>query len=266
MSWTKPLNLTLLKLDMSYKYEERIVAFIDILGFANKISKSKNDEVSLNKLCKAIHSIKDYIKEAQDKLDLPDTSNVTQFSDSVVISLKMEDSYQMLSIFQLLKKIQVNLIRENILLRGGIVKGQLIHTNDILLGPGLVNAYYLESKCAQYPRIVIDPKVLWQFARLKGDKNSLRIKDYGHHKTFIADEDGTSYIDYFNDLSEYLIYDNDELYFRDICELIRTNIDSDDISTRIKYLWMREKIKRSEYFEKFKIIYREVMAIRKKSK
>jgi hypothetical protein len=213
----------------------------------------------LNKICEAIHSIQDFINEAKEDYDLPETSNVTQFSDSVVISLKMEDSYKMLAIFQLLKKIQVNLIRENLLLRGGIVKGQLIHTSDVLLGPGLVNAYYLESKCAQYPRIVIDPKVLWQFARLKGDKKSFRIKDYEYQKTFITDVDGTSYIDYFNDVEEVLKSGYDELYFRDICELIRANIDSEDISTRIKYLWMREKLKRSQYFERFKSIYKEIM-------
>ncbi len=251
---------------MSYKYQDRIVAFIDILGFAGKIVKSKTDPSSLNRLCEAVYSIQDYIREAQQDFDLPETSNVTQFSDSIVISLKMEDSYQMLAVFQLLKKIQVNLIRENILMRGGIVKGELIHTKELLLGPGLVNAYYLESKCAQYPRIVIEPRVLWQFARLKGDKKKLRLKDYDYHKTFKADVDGTSYIDYFNDIGEYLNNGNEELYFRDLCELIRVNIDSEDISTRIKYLWMREKLKQSEYFERYKKIYQEIMRKRKKSK
>lgn len=249
---------------MAQKYQDRIVAFIDILDFASKIKRSVSSEAELNKVCEAIFSIKGYIKEAQSEFDLPDTSNITQFSDSVVISLKMEDSYTMLSIFQLLKKIQVNLIRENILLRGGIVKGALIHTKDLLLGPGLVNAYYLESKCAQYPRIVIEPKVLWQFARVKGKKKMLRLKSFDYHKTFIADGDGTSYIDYFNDINEHLQNGHAELYFRDMCGLIAANIDSDDISTRIKYLWMRQKLRNSEYYDQFKNIYKEVLTDRKK--
>ncbi len=251
---------------MSYKYDNRIVAFIDILGFAGKISKSKSDNSSLNQLCEAIYSIQDYIKEAQDDFDLPDTSNVTQFSDSIVISLKMEDSYKMLSIFQLLKKIQVNLLRENILLRGGIVKGELIHTNELLLGPGLVNAYYLESKCAQYPRIVIDPKVLWQFARIKGSKKQLGLKDYEYHKTFASDADGTSYIDYFNDVEIYLSNGKVFNYFQSICEVIKNNIDSEDISTRVKYLWMREKLKVSEYYHKYKTEYRKIVTNRNTGK
>lgn len=251
---------------MSYKYENRLVAFIDILGFAGKISKSRTDPTSLNSLCEAIYSIKDYIREAQQNFDLPESSNVTQFSDSVVISLKMEDSYNMLSIFRLLKQIQINLLRENILLRGGIVKGELIHSNELLLGPGLVNAYYLESKCAQYPRILIDPKVLWQFARIKGTKKSLRLKDYDYHKTFIADEDGTSYIDYFNDIDDYLNNGKVLNYFQSLCEIIKNNIDSDDISTRVKYLWMREKLKNCEYFSKYKTEYRRIVTNRSKGK
>lgn len=250
---------------MEHSYENRLVAFIDVLGFAEKISKSKTDGVFLNKLCNAVYSIQDYIKEAQTDLDLsPETSNVTQFSDSVVISIKMEDSYQILAIFQLLKRIQVNLIRDQILVRGGIVKGELIHKKDLLLGPGLVNAYYLESKCAQYPRIVIEPKVLWQFARSKGGKKKFRIKDYDYHKTFTHDTDGTSYIDYFNDIGDYLNNGHDEIYFKNLCELIKSNIDSDNISTRIKYLWMREKLKTSEYYDKFKTLYTEIMSTRKK--
>lgn len=251
---------------MSYKYENRIVAFIDILGFAGKISKSRTDNNSLNQLCEAIYSIQDHIKEAQENYDLPDSSNVTQFSDSIVISLKMQDSYKMLSVFQLLKKIQVNLLSDGILLRGGIVKGELIHTKNLLLGPGMVNAYYLESKCAQYPRIVIDPKVLWQFARISGVKKELRLKDYDYHKTFIADEDGTSYIDYFNDIDNY--HKNSKkpfAYFQSLCQIIANNIDNEDISTRVKYLWMREKLKRSEYFSKYKTEYRRIVTNRNKS-
>jgi hypothetical protein len=251
---------------MNYKYDNRIVAFIDILGFAGKISKSKTDTASLNTLCETVHSIQDYLKEAQDDFDLPETSNITQFSDSIVISLKMEDSYKMLAIFQLIKKIQVNLIGNNILLRGGIVKGELIHTNDLLLGPGLVNAYNLESKCAQYPRIVIDPKVLWQFARIGGVKKQLRLKDYDYHKTFASDNDGTSYIDYFNDVDNYLNNGDSFYYFQNLCEMIKGGIDSDDISIRIKYLWMREKLKNSEYFGRYKTEYRRIVTNRNKAK
>lgn len=64
---------------MLYKYEKRLVAFIDILGFAGKINSSKKDVNFLNQLCECIFSIKEFIKEAQEDFDLPSTSNVEDF-------------------------------------------------------------------------------------------------------------------------------------------------------------------------------------------
>ncbi len=252
----KPLSI--------YKYDERLIAFVDILDFAGKVKASIKSPESLDRLCEALHFIKNYINEMHSDYVEPDILQITQFSDSIVMSVKMEDSREMVSVFQYLKNIQVNLIERGVLLRGGIVKGQLIHTNDMLVGPGMVNAYYLESKCAQYPRIVIDPKVLYQFVRSNGKKESFRIKKFDYHKTFSKDTDGTSYIDYFNDIDESLNNGYSEIYFEKLCRLIKDNIDSEDISVRMKYLWMREKLKTSEYFSEFEPIYRKVMKERKK--
>ena len=246
---------------MKYEYEKRIIAFIDILGFKSKISETSSKTVEANNklgnLCDALLFKEAYLMEAQQNDDLPLTSNLTQFSDSIVISLKIEDSYKTLDIIALFKRIQINLLHSKILLRGGIVIGDIIHDRDILLGPGLIKAFYLESKCALYPRIVIDPEVLNQFANNGGIRTAFRFADYDYHKTFTPDFDGTAYVDYFNDISEYLYNGDVETYFKDLCRIIKENINSDDISLRIKYLWMFEKLKLSEYFERYKEIYSE---------
>jgi hypothetical protein len=59
-------------------------------------------------------------------------------------------------VFEILKRIQIKLIGYEILLRGGIVVGKLLHENNIMFGPAFNQAYDLESKSALYPRIVID--------------------------------------------------------------------------------------------------------------
>ena len=244
------------------KYEKRIVAFIDILGFARLVNQSKKDTDVLQKLCNIIYTITDYLDEAKRDNDLTESSNVTQFSDSIVISLSIKNSYEFLTIFRLLKKIQMKLLQERILLRGGIVTGELIHTASLLLGPGLNNAYYLESECALAPRIMIEPKVMWQFARSTGGKKSMRLKDYDYHGTFTKDLDGFSYVDYFNNVENYNV--SLESYFKTICEIIRDNIDNDDIKIRMKYVWMREKLKNSEYFHTYKHIYKQLVTDRKR--
>jgi hypothetical protein len=250
---------------INFKYEERIIAFIDILGFSNIIKATLNSEKELNNLGSALCYIHDYFKNLQVEHEDPSVIQLSQFSDSIVISVSMEHSLEMTTIFKHLKMIQINLLYKNILLRGGIVKGNLIHTNDLLLGPGMINAYNLESKCALHPRIVIDPKVLWQFGRINGTKQTERLRDFDYEKSFAKETDGTYFIDYFNDVEFYLESGGDEMdYFRLLCNIICKHIDNDDISVRVKYLWLREKLKKGQYFKEYKNIYKEIVTDRHK--
>lgn len=70
-------------------------------------------------------------------------------------------------------------------MRGGISRGKTVHTGDILYGEGMLNAYYLESKAAIYPRIIIDPKFVPEI-------------EAGYKAAFLAqDADGLWFIDPF---------------------------------------------------------------------
>lgn len=258
-------KLKLSQMESKYNYEDRIIAFIDILGFSNIIKSTVKSQEKLNNLGSALSYIHDYFEKVKQSCQDPTILQLSQFSDSIVISISMKHSHEMLTIFKHLKTIQINLLFKDILLRGGVVKGQLIHNKDLLLGPGMINAYDLESKCALHPRIVIDPKVLWQFSRVDGIKQTKRLKDFDYEKTFAKETDGTAYIDYFNDIINYLennqgIYD----YFDKICTVVAKNVDSDDISIRVKYLWMREKIKSGEYFDKYETEYKRIISNRNK--
>lgn len=250
---------------MSSKYEDRIIAFIDILGFSNIIKHTNISSQELNNLGSALNYIHNYFNEVQGDYEDPSVFQLSQFSDSIVISVSMKHSLEMTTIFKHLKNIQINLIQRNILLRGGIVKGKLIHTDDLLLGPGMINAYNLESKCALHPRIVIDPGVLWQFGRIDGKKQDIKLKDFDYEQSFKKEADGIYYIDYFNDVEEYLDYGAGiPGYFSTICRIIAKHIDNEDISVRVKYLWLREKIKSSENYSRYKSIYRRIITNRKK--
>ena len=52
------------------------------------------------------------------------------------------------------------------LFRGGVTVGDLVHEDEAVFGPGLNRAYYLESKIAMYPRIVLDPLYMEEFGEL----------------------------------------------------------------------------------------------------
>jgi hypothetical protein len=46
------------------------------------------------------------------------------------------------------------------LLRGAIVRGSALHTEDVIFGPALVDAYNLETKVSLHPRIMLSDPVL----------------------------------------------------------------------------------------------------------
>lgn len=254
--------------ERAMSYENRIVCFIDILGFSGLIKSTTSEDEekaqkSLNNVCQALF----FLHESLNSL-FKDNITTTQFSDSIVISFPWhKEDWHMLAVFKAIKHIQIVLLyKYDLLLRGGIVIGDVIHTDKILVGPAMINAYTLESKCANSPRIVLDPKVVYRFNILKNNAKKANITEYD--KIIHKDLDDTSYIDYFN-VDEDEIFDDEsekELYFRKLCRMIADNVGSSDMSIRMKYLWMRNKLKHSEWYQqpKYSAIYKQIVTDKKK--
>lgn len=166
--------------DANLKYENRLVAFIDILGFKEIVKQSQTD---LSKI-KHIYSVLEYLKnwEVPDKWDLKlveieedsqrrgvetfdirKKSNITSFSDSIVVSVKVDDNInEMVSTLIInLSYIGAILLEKGVLFRGGLTLGELIHNeNGTVFGQGLIDAHNLESFNAKFPRIILSNKLL----------------------------------------------------------------------------------------------------------
>jgi hypothetical protein len=166
--------------DSDIKYEKRLVTFIDILGFKEIVKQSKKD---ISKI-ELIYSVLDYLKnwEVQEKwglrlveieedaqkrgvenFDISDKTNITAFSDSIVVSVKVESNInEMVSTLIVnLAFIGAILLEKGILIRGGLTVGDLIHKeNGTVFGQGLIESYKLESNNAKYPRIILSDKLL----------------------------------------------------------------------------------------------------------
>lgn len=246
------------------KYEKRIVCFIDILGFANIIKRTTKPTSSINFDLQNIVNALEFVHRhfAELNLDYGGMIQLSQFSDSIVISFTMKNKRESIAIFKNIKYVQVELLSQfKILMRGGIVIGEIIHKNDLLLGPAMIDAYILESKCAMSPRIVIDPKVSYYYRKELKELSTLGIKE--DEIIISKDFDGTSYIDYFNFYDiDFFLNAKPEAYFTTICEIIRDNVNSSDISIRVKYLWMRNKLKNSLFYNqdiKYKNIYKRIV-------
>ncbi len=137
-------------------YQKAIVTFIDILGFGDLVKQS--DAVSINKVLDVIQ------KETSDE---DDHTEVISFSDSIVrirkIETKENKEFPMGLLYQELISLvhaQGKLIDFNLIIRGGVSVGDIYTSGGRVFGPGLVQAYELESKYALYPRIIIDPRLI----------------------------------------------------------------------------------------------------------
>ena len=249
-------------------YENRIVCFIDILGFSGIIKGTTSDdkEKALNTLVNVCEALS-FLRKCLDSISIHDIKT-TQFSDSIVISFPWnKDNWHMLAVFKTIKHIQIVLLyRYNLLLRGGIVIGDVIHTDELIVGPAMINAYALESKCANSPRIVLDPKVVFRFNILKNNAKKANFTE--SERIIHKDLDDTSYIDYFNIDEGEIFEDEDEKerYFTKLCQLIASNVGSSDMGIRMKYLWMRNKVKHSEWYQqsKYAAIYKQIVTDKKK--
>ena len=138
------------------EYNNRIVAFIDILGFTSLISTLKKDTDIQSKLHRALKLIHSYKNHSLNKDTIQSDLDISVFSDSIVISSGDDNLF---NVIWACGWLQANLLYLGILTRGGIAEGCTVHENDILYGEGMIKAYQIESKAAIYPRIVIDDEL-----------------------------------------------------------------------------------------------------------
>ncbi len=133
---------------MEVKYEQRIVAFVDVLGFSNLVYSKTTDLISK------------YFTFVVEDFQNAVAKHGFQFliiSDSIVLSTP-DTKENLKTIVVILYRLQQKLLEEEgILIRGGISHGELHLDRDsnIIVGQGLINAYKLESD-ASYPRVILD--------------------------------------------------------------------------------------------------------------
>lgn len=146
--------------------EDRVVAFVDILGFRSVLSRvfDRKDLALYSRIRKALRSLSMHagitnkpIFPRPEQLG-PATARATAFSDCIVFS----DSLEAMGVESVAAKVALLitwLLRDGILCRGAIAAGPTVHEEDILFGPGLVAAYELENTAAIYPRVILSPAI-----------------------------------------------------------------------------------------------------------
>lgn len=188
------------------KYENRLIAFIDILGFKEIVRSSEKDSSKIEFLYSVLNYLKsweipenwnlqlveieeDAQKRGVENFDIRDKTNTTAFSDSIVVSVKVENNVNEMAstLIVNLAYIGAILFEKGILFRGGITIGKLIHNEKgTVFGQGLIEAYQLETNSAKFPRIILSNKLIQKLNYpLEAKRNR-----YPYHQYLERYEDG----------------------------------------------------------------------------
>lgn len=182
---------------------------------------------------------------------------VSQFSDAVVISFNADREsgvfYALLDILY----VQINLVFKGLLCRGGVTRGPLVHTPKMLFGPGMVDAYSLESKAAVYPRVILNQSIIGTGIEAHGQHHLRKHEEEGIMSLLEKDSDGMYYIDYVT-RAQYELDDpeiDDPLYLTRLQKLVADGLTSEDPSIFVKYQWISERLRphiqsKKEYAQK----------------
>jgi len=230
------------------QYDTRIVLFLDILGFKKHVLDTTEKNKETNELIDnedRIDSLYDTLSKMGEIAGVngnQEKINVTQFSDSIVISFLDKSPSKASAVFEIILKIITHLVSKEIICRGALSYGKFIHDSRILFGPALVEAYETESKAAMYPRVIMDRKI-YDYSRMYHDKKTDKfIIPEGISDYLKLDLDGKYYIDYFTAAAR-VIEDETELiaYYKTLREIIINGRRFEQPDLKVKYGWLRMK-------------------------
>lgn len=155
------------------RFQRRFIAFVDILGFGGIVERMSSEDRlfttvrdALKDLDRQSRDFQRYRRELRKgrEATLPKGSvapiqgtnlQMTAFSDSYVLS-EVSPAWHVLAAVQALGS---RFLGGGILTRGAVVQGYAYHHGRVLFGPGIVDAYRLESEVAKYPRILVTESV-----------------------------------------------------------------------------------------------------------
>jgi len=223
-------------------YEERFVAFIDIVGFKDLIKRSIGPIRSVTPA-----EIREALEVPQpigsDKIILSQIGDISDsghrmatFSDCIAITT-IPTEKGLMHLLHHVSQIGFKLIRMKILCRGGITRGLIYHDDKAIFGPAMINAVEMEKNDAKYPRIILNSDIV----------------QYGHQSTInkifkrfvLEDDDGWYFVHTLRVLRMIMDCEMEPPY--DICEMcseidkhIRMELDRLSGKEREKVLWFKK--------------------------
>lgn len=240
-------------------YEDRVLAFVDVLGFSEAVKGTIKDDrevaeetLRISQLIDGIQSdldihnkrSKEIFKFTDEQIKMVSgTRVVNQFSDSIVLSFSIKEESGIFLMLLDILFLHVTALQHNFLLRGAIVRNKLLHTQEKIFGPALVEAYEMERNLAIYPRIVLDEEIIELSRKYFGKQNGPDTEEHFVRSLLKRDFDGMYYIDYFEAIETELDNQIEDMpeYLSRLRTIIMKISRMKNPSIRSKFLWLKEK-------------------------
>jgi hypothetical protein len=169
-------------------FEDRFVAFLDILGFADYITDPSFDQ---SEKISRFYQLQANLSNLQSETAATDIKvEMSTFSDSVILSIisKSDDMDEPEALQHLIWAARIG----DFLLEAPFFFGPMHHRQQIVLGKALVDAYRYEHKVARYPRVAVVGKARFCAERLEDANAWLRYS-----------RDGPMFVHFLADLEDF---------------------------------------------------------------
>ncbi len=217
------------------EYEDRLLGFVDILGWTRLVERSLSDQTSRDLVARGVDVIESGmgLQRASaagaalgKKYDAD--ARYTFISDTFIMSTPAKSTNA--PYFTMgLADVCCQLLELGLASRGAIVVGKLVHDGNRVYGPILAPAAHLEKCEAVFPRILVTPEasaVLSQFASFK------------------RDADGREYLDVLN----RRVLNQDHASLEVMLKHAQRNLEAARGNERVepKYIWLGAYIRRAQ--------------------
>ena len=219
-----------------FTIETAVVGYLDILGFRNLVRADANRRIIASKLDRAMErALECFGGKAALQGTVDAEWRVRVFSDCICIA-KAATDLGILVTLDAISAFSREMIASGFPIRGGLTTGPYSDSDQLIFSQAQIDAYDIESKQAQFPRVVLSTDLLRSIGSMQDDEMRLTTKEF-----IITDVDMLAFVN-------FLIFEEDDVwlgghkFYLEQKELIVRLLGDTALPVSVleKYTWMAQ--------------------------